>query len=63
MNKIIVNEEPTKKRDCILYDLKCKFCDCEGGYYDSLTFDFSKCPYCISIDKIIDDNNREEYTI
>ena len=50
MCKIILNKEPTHKEECPIYELLCKDkvygCMCVGGYFDSLTFDFDKCPYC-----------------
>ena len=54
MNRIVLNEAPTHREECPMYELLCKGnfdgCMCVGSYYDSLTFDFEKCPYCKTLD-------------
>ena len=50
MSKIVLNEAPTHREECPMYELLCKGkfdnCWCVGGYYDSPTFEFDKCPHC-----------------
>lgn len=54
MAKIVLDEEPSSlswnkcpfmkdKQICLFTESEC---DCIGGYYDSLSFDFDKCKYC-----------------
>ena len=49
--KIILNEAPIfVEEDCPLYRAVCQGnCKCRGGYYDSMTFEFEKCPYCTTL--------------
>jgi len=52
--KIVLDKAPQNRGECIMDSLLCnklQYCWCEGGYYDSLTFDFDKCPYCIALSK------------
>lgn len=51
-SKIVLDEEVKEETSCPLYNLGlCKKCKCIGGYYDSRTFDFEKCPYCTTASK------------
>ena len=61
-SKIVISEAPTHKRECPLWDIKCdklQYCWCEGGYYDSLTFEFDKCPYCVAINDLKRKKNNQ----
>ena len=60
--KIILTETPTCSEDCPFFYVNCAIregrtsandrdCPCSGRYPD-YKFDFSKCPYCISIKNI-----------
>lgn len=49
--KILLNEKPIlPEDDCPFYRTICQGdCRCRGGYYDSMTFEFEKCPYCTTM--------------
>lgn len=58
-SKIVISDAPMHKEECPLWELKCnrEQCWCVGGYYDSLTFEFEKCPYCVAL------NNEKHYDL
>ena len=54
MTKVVLDKEPSNlswnkcpfmknERICLFTESEC---NCVGGYYDSMYFEFSKCPYC-----------------
>jgi len=56
MAKIILDSEPSafsNKCPFMKGESTCTFtnreCDCIGGYYDSISFDFERCNYCMSM--------------
>ena len=56
MSKFVLDIAPSYAEECPFYKAFCdnqwKYaytngCACVGGYSDSRTFDFEKCPYCV----------------
>lgn len=57
MCRIVLDTAPSFWDDCPFMRDKNKCflnnmgkCDCFGGYYDEISFDFSRCPYCTTND-------------
>jgi len=73
MSKIILDEAPSTGswercpfaldsdyRKCMLSKMEC---NCIGGYRDYISFDFTRCPYCITIEQIQQKKETEKAEI
>lgn len=58
MAKIVLDSEPTDFYECPFgqssdhCSLDGTRCSCVSGYYDSRYFEFDKCTYCTSLEKL-----------